>query len=72
MSDIQTVQVNLEDRSYPVFIGRGARHELAAQINPSVRRIAVVTQDGVPAQLIPDFADLVLGRVQWFQEHQYS
>ncbi len=58
MSDIQTVQVNLEDRSYPVFIGRGARHELAAQINPSVRRIAVVTQDGVPAQLIPDFADL--------------
>ena len=56
MSDIQTVRVDLADRSYPVFVGRGARHELATHIGSQVRRIAVVTQQDVPAALIPDFS----------------
>ena len=38
------VTVPLGDRSYPVVIGAGARHELAALLPARTRRAAVITQ----------------------------
>lgn len=52
---IRTISVDLGERSYPVLVGRGARHELSRAIASSVRRIAIVTQAGVPQQLVPQF-----------------
>jgi 5-deoxy-5-amino-3-dehydroquinate synthase len=43
-----TVPVSLGERSYDVIIGHGARHELAGLLPPTVRRAAVVTQQGIP------------------------
>mgnify|MGYP006276272995 CR=1 FL=1 len=57
MSEISVVTVNVGNRSYPVLVGDGARHELAAHINPAVRRVAVVTQENIPAALIPSFGE---------------
>ncbi len=48
MSGLRTVTVALEERSYPVLVGPGARHELAAVVPPGAKRIAVVTQAGIP------------------------
>jgi len=46
--------VHLADgRSYPVVIGDGARHELAALLPERARRVAVVTQSGVPVEIDP-------------------
>jgi 5-deoxy-5-amino-3-dehydroquinate synthase len=45
-----TVEVGLGERSYPVLVGKGARHELAAVLPgaaPGARRVAVVTQAGI-------------------------
>jgi 5-deoxy-5-amino-3-dehydroquinate synthase len=48
MSELVTVQVPLGDRSYPVIVGHGARRELASMIPAGVKRVAVVTQTGMP------------------------
>ena len=42
-----TVQVELGERSYPVYVGPGARHELDGVLQERTRRIALVTQDGI-------------------------
>ena len=42
-----TVNVDLGDRSYPVVIGSGARHELPGRLDARARRVAIVTQSGV-------------------------
>ena len=42
-----------DGRSYPVLIGRGARHELARLIPDGVRRVAIVTQDGIDIDVDP-------------------
>jgi len=55
MADVLSTIVDLGERSYPVYVGRGARHELAQNLPPNARRIAVVTQESVPTQLIPAF-----------------
>lgn len=47
--------VALGDRSYPVVVGRGARSEIAGLLPEGVRKVAVVTESGVPAHLVPDF-----------------
>ena len=55
MGDVKTVDINLGDRSYPVRVGRNivsSTHEL---LPASARRVAVVTQHGIPASLIPEF-----------------
>ena len=41
------VEVPLRERSYPVVIGAGARHELASLLPDRVERVAVVTQEPV-------------------------
>ena len=48
-----TVRVPLGDRSYDVLVGNGARSELAALLPRTVRRVAVVTQAGVPLEVDP-------------------
>ena len=47
------VQVALGDRSYEVLVGRGVRHDLAANLPHGVRRAAVVTQAGIPYEVDP-------------------
>ncbi|MEY2424953.1 MAG: 5-deoxy-5-amino-3-dehydroquinate synthase [Actinomycetota bacterium] len=42
-----TVTVDLGDRTYPVIVGAGARHELDAQLPDRARRVAIVTQRGI-------------------------
>jgi 5-deoxy-5-amino-3-dehydroquinate synthase len=42
------VNVPLADRSYDVLVGRGARADLASLIPSSARRVAIVTQAGIP------------------------
>jgi 5-deoxy-5-amino-3-dehydroquinate synthase len=51
MNELLTVMVPLEDRTYPVVVGHGARGKLSAMIPPAVRRVAVVTQSGMPFTL---------------------
>lgn len=57
---MRRVTVPLADRSYPVLVGRGAIESIGELVPPSTRRIAVVTQRGVPsrfrdlAALLPD------------------
>jgi 5-deoxy-5-amino-3-dehydroquinate synthase len=48
-----TVRVPLADRSYDVLVGHGARAELPALLPASARRVAVVTQAGIPIDVDP-------------------
>ncbi len=48
MSELVTVAVPLGERSYHVVVGHGARQQLAAMIPDGVRRVAVVSQSGMP------------------------
>ncbi|MEM8708434.1 MAG: 3-dehydroquinate synthase family protein [Actinomycetota bacterium] len=48
-----TITVDLGDRSYPVLVGHGARSELAAVIPDGVKRVAVLTQAGIPWPVDP-------------------
>jgi 5-deoxy-5-amino-3-dehydroquinate synthase len=48
-----TVEVALGDRSYPVVVGAGARHELAALLPSGAKRVAIVSQPGIPLELDP-------------------
>jgi 5-deoxy-5-amino-3-dehydroquinate synthase len=43
-----TVRVDLGERSYPVLVGAGARHELDACLPDAARRVALVSQTGIP------------------------
>jgi 5-deoxy-5-amino-3-dehydroquinate synthase len=50
----RTEEVALADgRAYPVVVGDGARHELAALVPERARRVAVVTQAGIPVDVDP-------------------
>ena len=44
---MREITVDLGPRSYPVLIGRGARHELARLLPPTAKRAVVVTQQAV-------------------------
>lgn len=47
------VDVQLGERSYPVLIGAGARHDLASILPAGVRRVAVVTQANIGIEVDP-------------------
>lgn len=47
------VDVDLGERSYPVLVGRGVRHELAAVLDDRIRRVAVVTEAGLGIEVDP-------------------
>jgi 5-deoxy-5-amino-3-dehydroquinate synthase len=55
MSEMNRVTVDLGDRTYNVVVGHGARAEAASLLPAKAKRVAVVTQAGVPSHLIPDF-----------------
>ncbi len=44
----QVVNVELADRRYPVLVGAGVRSELASVLPADVRRVAIITQAGIP------------------------
>jgi len=46
-----TVHVPVTGHPYDVLVGHGARHELAGMLPASARRVAIVTQPGVPLEL---------------------
>jgi 5-deoxy-5-amino-3-dehydroquinate synthase len=46
---VREIPVELGSRSYPVVIGRGARHELARFVPPTAKQAFVVTQAAVEA-----------------------
>jgi len=48
-----TVRVPLGERAYDVLVGHGARSELSALLPKSARRVAVVTQRGIPLEVEP-------------------
>ena len=48
-----TVRVPLAERSYDVLVGHGVRTELAGLLPPTARRVAVVTQQGIPIDVDP-------------------
>lgn len=53
MSAHTTVEVDLGDRTYPVVVGAGARHELASVLPDGVARAAIVTQAGIGVDVDP-------------------
>lgn len=57
-NDVTTVRIDLGDRSYDVFVGHGARHHVTAMIPTTARRVAVVTQSGIPDTYMPSFGSL--------------
>ena len=44
---MRALSVDLAERSYPVLVGPGARHEVARFIPPTAKSAAVVTQEAV-------------------------
>lgn len=55
MSEMNRVTVDLGDRAYNVVVGHGARSETSSLLPATAKRVAVVTQSGVPTHLIPEF-----------------
>ncbi|HET9060823.1 MAG TPA: 3-dehydroquinate synthase family protein [Acidimicrobiales bacterium] len=51
MSELRRVDVDLGERSYPVIVGPGATHELASLLPASATRAAIVTQEGIGAEV---------------------
>ena len=58
MSDVVEEIVNLGDRSYSVVVGHGVLSHAQNMIPSSARRVAIVTQDGIPTKYIPSFENL--------------
>jgi 5-deoxy-5-amino-3-dehydroquinate synthase len=58
MSDSVEEIVNLGDRSYSVVVGHGVLSRTKEMIPSSARRVAVVTQDGIPTKYVPTFGDI--------------
>ena len=50
---MQTIEVDLGERSYPVLVGPGVRADLAAVLPERIRRVAVVTQEGIDVDVDP-------------------
>ena len=48
-----TVRVPLGDRSYDVLVGNGVRSELSALLPATARRVAIVSQVGIPLAVDP-------------------
>lgn len=55
MSEMNRVTVDLGERTYNVVVGHGARAETASLLPAKAKRVAIVTQAGVPSNLIPEF-----------------
>ncbi len=49
--EARTITIDLGDRSYPVEIGAGVRHRLAAHVPTASRRAAIVTQANIGVEV---------------------
>ncbi len=58
MTGIRRITVPLDGRPYDVVVGRGTVGELSQLLPSTVRRVAVVTQEGLEAQLAPVLENL--------------
>jgi 5-deoxy-5-amino-3-dehydroquinate synthase len=58
MSDVVEEIVDLGDRSYSVVVGHGVLSHAQNMIPSSARRVAIVTQDGIPTKYIPSLVNL--------------
>ncbi len=58
MSDAVKEIVDLGDRSYSVVVGHGVLSHTKSMIPASARRVAIVTQEGIPTKYIPTLGDI--------------
>jgi len=58
MSDAVKEKVELGDRSYTVVVGHDVLSQITTMIPSSTKRVAVVTQEDIPAIYIPKFLEL--------------
>ena len=78
---MHALSVDLADRSYPVLVGPGARHEVARFLPPGAKSAVIVTQEsiekagwvegvdpGVPFHVchIADGEDAKTGSQRWY------
>lgn len=62
MNEMSTVRVNLGDRSYNVVVGHGAVQHTQAMLPASARRVALVTQEGIPDSYFPSLEGVQVSR----------
>ncbi len=62
MSDKSTLRIDLGERSYDVVVGHGVLQQTQSMLPVSARRVAVVTQAGIPDAYIPSFSNLQVSR----------
>lgn len=53
---VREERIELGERSYTVVVGRGVRSRVGDLLPRATKRVAVVTQQGVPQALLPDLA----------------
>ena len=53
MGDMIDVPVELGDRSYLVAVGHGARSRVVSMLPSGAKRVAIVTQEGIPSEYLP-------------------
>ncbi len=72
MGAVNRVPISLGDRSYDVLVGRDIVDQTADLLPQSVRRVAVVTQHGIPDSYVPGFPgrDVTVLRVGQGEEHK--
>ena len=72
MSEMNSVHINLGDRSYAVLVGRGIVHDAVSLLPTSAKRVAIVTQDGIPETCMPSFDHHVVSvhRIGVGEEHK--
>lgn len=72
MSEMNRVEINLGDRSYPVIVGRGVVGQTESLLPLSAKRVAIVTQDGIPESCFPEFSQQVVSvhRIGVGEEHK--
>jgi 5-deoxy-5-amino-3-dehydroquinate synthase len=72
MSEMNRVHINLGDRSYAVLVGRGIVHDTVSLLPNSAKRVAIVTQDGIPETCLPSFSHHVVSvhRIGVGEEHK--
>ena len=57
---MRRLNVPLGDRSYDVVIGRGIVAELASLLPAAAQRVAIITQDGIPAEIVLPGLDVTM------------
>ncbi len=62
MSEVSTVRIDLGDRSYDVIVGNGVLDRVQQMLPSSVRRVAIVTQEGIPEKYIPALTGVEVSR----------